>query len=79
MYFKIEFETAIRGYHVYQSTPIKEEKLNCVKDIRQEGKEFDYYAIGVNKEKENVSWSCSNPIEILMYQCDERNKLIAIV
>ena len=49
MNFKVEYETVIRGHHVYKCvwTPVMDEKLECNKDTRAEAKEHDENAIGV--------------------------------
>ena len=43
MNFKVEYETVIRGHHVYKCvwTPVMDEKLECNKDTRAEAKEHD--------------------------------------
>ena len=48
---KVEFETNIRGYHVYKSvrTPILGEQLKCMKEDREEAKDHDENAISVYK------------------------------
>lgn len=45
----MDFETAIRGHHVYQSkwTPELNLKLKCAIDTRDEATEYDENAIGV--------------------------------
>ena len=49
MNFKVEYETVIRGHHVYKCvwTPVMDEKLECNKDTRAKAKEHDKNAIGV--------------------------------
>jgi hypothetical protein len=49
MNFKVQYETVIRGHHVYKCiwTPVIDEKLECNKDTRGEAKEHDENAIGV--------------------------------
>ena len=49
MNFKVEYETVIRGYHVYKCvwTPVMDEKLEGNKDTRVEAKEHDENAIGL--------------------------------
>jgi len=49
MYFKIHFETVIRGHHVYKHTwtPVLDEVLECEEDTRAEAKEYDSNSIGV--------------------------------
>ena len=49
--FEMEFETNIRGHHVYRSvwTPILREQLKCMKDDREEAKDHDENAIHVYK------------------------------
>ena len=47
--FEVDFETNIRGHHVYKSvwTPILGEQLKCMKDNREEAKDHDENATGV--------------------------------
>ena len=49
--FKVEFETNIRGHHVYKSvrTPILGLQLECMKDDREEAKDHNENEIGVYK------------------------------
>lgn len=49
MNFKVDFETVIRGHHVYKRvwTPVIDEKVECNKDTRVEVIEHDENAIGV--------------------------------
>ena len=49
VYYTLDFETAIRGHHVYQSkwTPELNLKLKCAIDTRGEAAEYDDNAIGV--------------------------------
>ena len=49
MFFKVEFDTAIRGHHVYKTmrAPVLGEKLICRIDERDEAKEYDTFAISV--------------------------------
>ena len=48
MFHEIEFNTAIRGHHVYKEkwTLFVGEKLICRKDNHKEATEFDIHAIG---------------------------------
>ena len=52
MYFKIHFETVIRGHQVYKRTwtPIFDQVLECEQDTRAEAREYDANAIGVYQE-----------------------------
>ena len=54
MYYKIEFNSVITGYHVYKrcSTPIMGETVLARKDTREEALDYDKYAIGIFKEQE---------------------------
>ena len=49
MYFKVHFETVIRGHHVYKHTwtPVIDQVLQCEKDNRAEAQEHDSNAVGV--------------------------------
>ena len=49
MNLKVEYETVIRGHHVYKCvwTPVINEKLECNKDTHAEAKEHDENAIGI--------------------------------
>ena len=51
MYFKVDFDTIIRGHHVYKFvwTPVVDEILECEQDTHTEAKEHDENAIGVYK------------------------------
>ena len=73
MNFKVEYETVIRGHHVYKCvwTPLMNEKLECNKDTRAKAKEHDENAIGVYRvtkqldaanENKDACWSLSDRI-----------------
>ena len=49
MYFKVHFETVIRGHHVYKHTwtPVIDQVLQCEKDNCAEAQEHDSNAVGV--------------------------------
>ena len=49
MYFKVHFETVIRGHHVYKHTwtPVIDQVLPSEKDNRAEAQEHDSNAVGV--------------------------------
>ena len=55
MYFKVDFDTVIRGHHVYKTvwTPVVDEVLEC-EDTRAEAKEHDENAIGVYKRRSRI-------------------------
>ena len=70
MYFKVDFDTIIRGHHVYRSvwTPVLDEVLECQEDTRTEAKEHDENAIGVYKtpdSKDTKQPAISKKIKIL--------------
>ena len=67
MYFKVDFETVIRGHHVYKSvwSPVIDQVLECKPDTRAEAKDHDANAIGVYlmaNQKETLAGHI--PIEI---------------
>ena len=67
MNFKIEFQTAIRGDHIYKGTwaPHIGQKLICKTDTREEAIEYDQNAIGVFKSTDEVTLLVGHlPIEI---------------
>lgn len=49
MYYRVSFETVIRGHHVYKQSwkPKINQVLHCEEDKRAEAKEYDTNAIGV--------------------------------
>ena len=49
MYLKVDFETVIRGHHVYKSvwSPVMDQVLKCKRDTCAEAQEHDSNAIGV--------------------------------
>ena len=49
MFYSVDFETVIRGHHIYKSVwkPCDGEILNCVRDKRGEAMEYHKNAIGV--------------------------------
>lgn len=69
MYFKVDFETVIRGHHVYKSTwtPMMDQELECEQDTRDEAKEHDANAVGVylvKKHSEEKKLVGHVPIEL---------------
>ena len=52
LFYKIKFDTAIRGHHVYKNswTPIMGQELFCKHDQREEATETDVNAIGIYKD-----------------------------
>ena len=56
MYYKVEFNSVIRGHHVYKEcwTPIMGETVLARKDTREEAIEYDKYAIGIFKKQEKL-------------------------
>ena len=67
MNFKIEFQTAIRGHHIYKDAwaPHIGQKLICKTDTREEAIEYDQNAIGVFKSTDEVTLLVGHlPIEI---------------
>ena len=54
MYYKIDFNLVIRGYHVYKGcwTPIMGETVLARNNTREEALEYDQYTIGIFKEPE---------------------------
>ena len=63
MYYSVEFETAICGYHIYKEkwTPGLGEKLSWVKDTGAEAAEYDPSVIIVylrNKKRIQFSRTC---------------------
>ena len=60
MYFKVDFETVIRGHHVYKSvwSPVMGQVLGCKRDIHAEAQEDDSNAIGayiISNQKETLA------------------------
>ena len=51
MGYKIEFQAAIRGHHIYKDiwVPLIGQELICKRDSRDEALEYDINAIGVFK------------------------------
>ena len=70
MYYRVSFETVIRGHHVYKYmwTPKINEVLQCEEDTRAEAKEYDANAIGVyvmKTDDANKTLAGHVPIELL--------------
>ena len=60
MYYKVDFETVIRGHHVYKSvwSPVMGQVLGCKRDMRAEAQEHDSNAIGayiISNQKETLA------------------------
>jgi len=80
MYFKIHFETVIRGHHVYKHTwtPVLDEVLECEEDTRAEAKEYDSNSIGVyhkmkqptneKKKEKKTCWACASRTLVFTYE-----------
>ena len=90
MYFKVNFETVVRGHHVYKSvwTPVMDQELECAHDTRDEAKEHDVNAIRVylvNKQLEDKQKLVGHvPIELsrlwkIFLDANSENKLFAQV
>ena len=82
MYFKVEFETVIRGHHVYNVDVM----LQCNLDTRAETKEHDDNAIGAYRVKkqldEKKTLAGHVPIELSRFmknflEVNTENKLFA--
>ena len=86
MGYKIEFQTAIRGHHIYKDVwvPLIGQELICKADNRGEAIEYDKNAIGVFKTGDPETLVGHLPIELsclLKYflQASPENNLIAVV
>ena len=87
MYSKVDFETVIRGHHVYKSvwSPVMDQVLECKRDTRAEAQEHDSNAIGVyliSNQKETLTGHV--PIELSrllknFIEASAENKLCARV
>ena len=66
MNYKIEFQTAIRGHHIYKDSwvPFIGQNLICRTDTREEAIEHDKNAIGVFKSADKETLIGHLPIEI---------------
>ena len=67
MYFKVDFETVIRGHHVYKSvwSPVIDQVLECKRDMRAKAQDHYSNAIGVyliSNQKETLAGHI--PIEL---------------
>ena len=51
MVYKLNFETVIRGHHVYKAvwSPEIGKKLECYEDTRKEAKDYDKHSVGIFK------------------------------
>ena len=86
MNYRIEFQTAIRGHHIYKDVwvPRIGQNLVCKTDTREKAMEYDKNAIGVFKSDDPETLVGHLPIEIsclLTYflEASPENKLNAIV
>ena len=89
MFYSVDFETVIRGHHIYKSVwkPCDGEMLNCVKDKRGGVMKYAKNAIGVYRtpsESEQKMLVGHVPIELssLMnnfFKANDSNKLVAKV
>ena len=89
IYYKLDFEAAIRGHHVYQAkwTPELNQRLKCAIDTRDEAGEHDENAIGVylwGEEGSEAGLVGHLPIEISkltkqFINADKSNLVIATV
>ena len=93
MNFKVEYETVIRGHHVYKGvwTPFMNETLECNKDTRAKAKEHDENAIGVYRVTKQLDLQTKTktlvghfPIELsrlmkYFLEANTENKLVAQV
>ena len=86
MNYKIEFQTAIRGHHIYKDSwvPSIGQNLICRTDTREEAIEHDKNAIGVFKSGDKETLVGHLPIEISclltnFLKAAPENKLDAIV
>ena len=64
--YRIEFQTAIRGHHIYKDVwvPHIGQNLICKRDTREEAMEYDKNAIGVFKSDDPETLVEHLPIEI---------------
>lgn len=89
MFYKVDFETVIRGHHVYKSVwkPYNGETLSCMKDMRSEAMDYDKNAIGVYRavgKTEERMLVGHVPIELSslvnnFLKANESNKVVAKV
>ena len=86
MGYKIEFQTAIWGHHIYKDVwvPLIGQELICKADNREEAIEYDKNAIGVFKTGDPETLVGYLPIELsclLKYflEASPENNLIAVV
>ena len=86
MGYKIEFQTAIRGHHIYKDVwvPLIGQELICKADNREEAIEYDKNTIGVCKTGDPETLVGHLPIELsclLKYflEASPENNLIAVV
>lgn len=66
MYYQIQFETAIRGHHIYKDAwlPRIGQRLICKKDDRNEALEYDVNAIGLYRTEGEKPLVGHIPIEL---------------
>ena len=86
MGYKIEFQTAIRGHHIYKDVwvPLIGQELICKADNREEAIEYGKNAIGAFKTGDPETLVGHLPIELsclLKYflEASPENNLIAVV
>ena len=87
MYFKVDFETVIRGHHVYKSvwSPVMDQVLKCKRDTCAEAQEHDSKAIGVyliSNQEETLAGHVSIELSRLLknfIEANVENKLCAQV
>ena len=53
MYYQIQFETAIRGHHIFKDAWLPQigQRLICKKDDRDEALQYDVNAIGLYRKE----------------------------
>ena len=66
MYYQIQFETAIRGHHIYKDVwlPRIGQRLICKKDDRDEALQYDVNAIGLYRKEGEELLVGHVPIEL---------------
>ena len=89
MVYKLNFETVIRGHHVYKAVwgPEIGEKLECYEDTRKEAKDYDKHSAGIFKlsSKEGKKTLVGHiPVELsslidYFLKIEETNRVIAEV
>ena len=66
MYYQIQFETAIRGHHIYKDVWLPQigQRLICKKDDRDEALQYDVNAIGLYRKEGEELLVGHVPIEL---------------